>query len=67
MGDTFAANSQSVRAFHEVIVICAGLLAAGGLVGGLGIVNPRRPLDAAGCPGGQLVGAPKPAVVAKSL
>jgi EmrB/QacA subfamily drug resistance transporter len=63
VGDTFAANSQSVRAFHEVIVICVGLLAAGGLVGGLGIVNPRRPLDAAGCPGGQLVGAPKPAAV----
>ena len=30
VGDTFAADSQSVQAFHEVIVICIVLLAAGG-------------------------------------
>ncbi len=61
VGDTFATNSESVRAFHEVSVICAALLAAAGLVGAFGILNPRRPVNAEGCPGGQFVGAPKPA------
>jgi len=63
VGDTFAANDESVRAFHEVIAICIGLLAAGGLAGAVGIVNPRRPTDAEGCAGGQLYGAPRPAAV----
>jgi EmrB/QacA subfamily drug resistance transporter len=62
VGDTFAANDQSVRAFHEVIAICIGLLAAGGIAGAIGIVNPRKPCDAEGCRGGQLFGAPRPAV-----
>ncbi len=62
VGDTFSANSQSVQAFHYAIAICAVLLAAGGLAGAIGIVNPRGPVDAAGCSGGQLVGAPKPSV-----
>ncbi len=61
VGDTFAADSQSVQAFHEVIVICVVLLAAGGLAGAVGIVNPRRPVEARGCAGGQLVGAPEAA------
>ena len=61
VGDTFAANSESVRAFHKVMMICAALLAASGLTGALGIANPRRPVEAEGCPGGQLVGAPRPA------
>jgi hypothetical protein len=61
VGDTFAANEQSVRAFHEVTAICAALLAAGGIAGAIGIVNPRKPCDAAGCSGGQLFGAPRPA------
>ena len=46
VGDTFAANSESVRAFHQVIVICAALLAAGGVTGALGIANPRRHVNA---------------------
>jgi predicted MFS family arabinose efflux permease len=62
VGDSFAANSESVRAFHQVIVICVALLAAGGVAGAIGIANPRRPVEAEGCPGGQLVGAPQPAV-----
>jgi EmrB/QacA subfamily drug resistance transporter len=62
VGDTFAANSESVRAFHEVLVICAALLAAGGLAGAIGIVNPRRTVAAQSCPGGQLYGVPQPAV-----
>jgi EmrB/QacA subfamily drug resistance transporter len=60
-GDTFAANHQSVRAFHEAILICAALVAAGGIAGLVGIVNPRRAVHAEDCPGGQLAGAPEPA------
>jgi hypothetical protein len=41
VGDTFAPNPESVRAFHEVVVICAVLLMAGGVAGLLGIVNAR--------------------------
>jgi Na+/melibiose symporter-like transporter len=59
--DTFAANTESVRAFHETILICAGLVAAGGILGAIGISNPHR-TEAGRCPGGQLVGAPEPAV-----
>jgi EmrB/QacA subfamily drug resistance transporter len=62
VGDTFAANEESVKAFHEVVLICAVLVATGGVVGALGIVNPRRTVEAQRCPGGQLVGVPEPAV-----
>ena len=60
-GDTFSANRESVRAFHEAVVICAALVAGGGVAGALGITNPRRTVRAEGCPGGQLAGAPEPA------
>jgi MFS family permease len=60
-GDTFVANSQSVRAFHDALSICAALLAAGGLMAAIGIVNPRRRVRAKGCSGGQFVAVPKPA------
>jgi hypothetical protein len=59
VGDSFAANSESVRAFHMALGICAGLVAAGGIAGTLGIVNPKRPVEAERCPGGQLVGSPQ--------
>jgi EmrB/QacA subfamily drug resistance transporter len=62
VGNTFAPNSASVRAFHEVIAICAVLVAAGGAAGALGIVNPRREVQAESCPAGQLVGHPKQSV-----
>jgi len=62
VGDTFAANDESVRAFHQVVLICTVLVGAGGVVGALGIVNPRRSVEARGCPGGQLVGVPRAAV-----
>ena len=62
VGDTFVADDESVRAFHQVVSICAALVAAGGVVGGLGIVNPRRAVEARRCPGGQLVGVSEPAV-----
>ena len=45
-----------------VLLICAVLVAAGGVVGAIGITNPRRTVPAERCAGGQLVGAPKPAV-----
>jgi MFS family permease len=56
VGDSFAANSDSVHAFHEVLMICAALVAAGGLVGVFGIVNTSRAVEAESCAGGQLVG-----------
>ena len=62
VGDTFAPNTQSVRAFHEVVVICAVLVAAGGVAGAFGIVNPRRTVAARRCAGGQFVATPQPAV-----
>ncbi len=61
VGDTFAANAASVRAFHEAIAICAALMAAGGVAGVVGITNPRRTVEAESCAGGQLVGVPLPA------
>jgi EmrB/QacA subfamily drug resistance transporter len=64
VGDTFAANAESVDAFHQVVVICAALVAAGGVAGLIGIQNPRRQVPAVGCGGGQLVGAPEAAGVA---
>jgi hypothetical protein len=63
-GDTFAPNAESVHAFHVAMAICAALVGAGGIAGLAGIVNPRRPLEAERCPGGQLSGAPEPAAEA---
>ncbi len=60
--DTFAPNEESVRAFHQTVVICAALVAAGGIAGAIGIINPRRTVKAESCAGGQLVGIPEPAV-----
>jgi EmrB/QacA subfamily drug resistance transporter len=57
--DSFTRNQASVTAFHDAIVICAALVAAGGVAGALGIVNPRPPLRAEECAGGQLVAVPR--------
>jgi EmrB/QacA subfamily drug resistance transporter len=62
VGDTFAPNAASVHAFHEAVVICATLIATGGIAGAIGITDPARAVSAERCPGGQLVGAPVPAV-----
>jgi EmrB/QacA subfamily drug resistance transporter len=63
-GDTFTRNQGSVTAFHDAILICAALVASGGVAGALGIVNPRRPLGARDCSGGQLVAVPQQAASA---
>ena len=60
-GETFTADHESVSAFHVALVLCAVLVAAGGVIGLLGIVNPRRTVLAKGCAGGQLAGAPEAA------
>jgi EmrB/QacA subfamily drug resistance transporter len=60
-GDSFARNQSSVTAFHDAILICAALVASGGVAGALGIVNPRRTLRAQDCSGGQLVAVPQQA------
>ncbi len=62
-GDTFAPDTGSVRAFHEAIAICSVLVATGGVVAFFGIRNPGRVVKAEACPGGQLAGVPRPAVV----
>jgi hypothetical protein len=55
-----AAEGASLHSFHLGMAIAAGLVALGGIVGGLGIRNPRRAgeeIHAQSCAGGQLVGA----------
>jgi EmrB/QacA subfamily drug resistance transporter len=56
-----ATEEASVTAFHVGIGIAAALVAGGGVLGLVGIRNPRRYVCAAECPGGQLAGAPREA------
>ncbi len=53
-----AVQGASVSAFHTGIGISASLVFLGGLLGLIGIVNPRREVAAEDCAGGQLVGMP---------
>jgi MFS family permease len=53
---TSAAEQASLHSFHVGMGIAALLLAGGGLIGMLGIRNPRGLVTAEECPGGQLVG-----------
>ena len=55
---TQAAEDAAVTAFHRGVGIAAALVALGGVLGIVGIRNPRREVPCEGCPGGQLAGAP---------
>ncbi len=55
---TGAAENAAVTAFHRGAGIAAVLVALGGVVGLVGIRNPRRKVACAECPGGALTGAP---------
>jgi hypothetical protein len=54
-----AGEDASVGAFRVGIGISTALVALGGVLGLVGIRNPRRRVDASDCPGGQLVGHPR--------
>jgi hypothetical protein len=53
-----AAEDASVSAFHTGAGIAAALVGLGGVLGLVGIRNPRREVPCEGCPGGQFAGAP---------
>jgi hypothetical protein len=54
-----AAEDASVGAFRVGVGIATALVALGGVLGLVGIQNPRRRVSAADCPGGQLAGHPR--------
>jgi EmrB/QacA subfamily drug resistance transporter len=54
-----AGEDASVGAFRVGIGVSTALVALGGVLGLLGIRNPRRRVDASECAGGQLVGHPQ--------
>ena len=53
-----AARDASVAGFRLGVGIATTLVALGGVLGLVGIRNPRRVVEAAGCSGGQFVGVP---------
>jgi EmrB/QacA subfamily drug resistance transporter len=62
-----AVDDASVHAFHLGMGLSAGLVALGGVLGLVGIVNPRRTVRCEDCPGGQLAGQPAAAARAPEL
>jgi EmrB/QacA subfamily drug resistance transporter len=53
-----AVQDASVHAFHVGIGLAAALVAVGGILGLLGIRNPRREVRCEDCSGGQMAGLP---------
>jgi len=53
-----ATREAGIDAFRVAMLAASALLALGGGLASAGIVNPRRPVRAEGCAGGQLAGAP---------
>ncbi|HEV7527841.1 MAG TPA: MFS transporter [Solirubrobacteraceae bacterium] len=53
-----AVQDASVHAFRLGLGLSAALVSLGGLLGLIGIVNPRRAVRCEDCPGGALAGAP---------
>ena len=56
-----AQQEASVDSFHFGVGIAVVLVTLGGVLGLVGIRNPRREVAAEGCPGGQFVGVPQEA------
>ncbi|MBJ7472287.1 MAG: hypothetical protein JHD16_13355 [Solirubrobacteraceae bacterium] len=54
-----AVEAASVDAFQRGMWVAAGLVGLGGVIGLVGIRNPRREVLAQDCAGGALAGAPK--------
>jgi EmrB/QacA subfamily drug resistance transporter len=52
------AHEVTVAGFHRAMVVSGLLVAVGGVLGLVGIVNPGRDVHCEDCPGGQLAGAP---------
>jgi hypothetical protein len=52
-----ALTDSSVHAFRIGMIISAALAMLGGVVALIGIVNPKRRVRCADCPGGALTGA----------
>jgi hypothetical protein len=61
-----ASDRASVDAFRWAIGVASLLVICGGLIGAVGIRNPRRVVEAKQCPGGQLAGAPLDAAGVRS-
>ena len=59
-----AVQTASVHAFHVGLAISAVLVAVGGLLGLVGIRNPKRVVRCEDCAGGQLAGQPLDAATA---
>ena len=51
-------GGRSVHAFHVGIGVAAGLVALGGVLGLVGIRNPRREVRCEDCAGGPFAGPP---------